>query len=85
MNVRNFFVRTEVDGRKTVDASGPKSKDGGFETLVYIRDAGEAKLALRVQGFAAEDGTLRLQIIDETSSRALPGGVLWDYETHRLP
>lgn len=40
-NVRNFWAETRVDGKKTVDATGPRAKEGGLEILVKIRDRGE--------------------------------------------
>lgn len=61
-NVRNFWVELNVDGNSPV-ATGPRSKDGGFELNILMRDAGQVKKALRIVGTALEDGTLELDVL----------------------
>jgi hypothetical protein len=61
-NVRNFWLELDVDGRSKV-ATGPRSKDGGFELNVLMRDGGDVKKAVRLVGNALEDGTLELHIL----------------------
>jgi hypothetical protein len=50
MNVRNFWVSADIEGRGTQLSGGPLSKSGGFDQAVYIRDNGEAKRALSISG-----------------------------------
>ena len=63
--VRNFWIETEVDGKQERLASGPKAKDGGFETTVYVRDHGQVTNALTMRGEANPDGTLTVRIYAE--------------------
>ena len=51
-NTRNFWVELKVDGKKTAVASGPASKDGGFDLIVKQRDRGGIIVALAVIGRA---------------------------------
>jgi hypothetical protein len=48
--VRNFWIELEIDGRKTRIATGPEARDGGFHLTVFMRDHGETKEALIVNG-----------------------------------
>ena len=59
-NVRNFWIDLEVDGRTRVQ-TGPREKDGGFTSTIYIRDKGSVQAALHVRG-REMGGTLRLEI-----------------------
>ena len=63
MGVRNFWVETAVDGRKNIDASGPKSKDGGVTVKVYGRIRGQSMLVLTLYGSAGPNGQLQLAVI----------------------
>ena len=60
--VRNFWLELDVDGRSPI-ATGPVSRDGGFELNVLMRDSGDIKKAVRLVGNALEDGTLELHIL----------------------
>jgi hypothetical protein len=51
-NTRNFWVELKVDGKKTAVASGPASKDGGFDLIVKQRDRGGIITSLVVTGRA---------------------------------
>lgn len=64
MAIRNFWTKTTVDGRQTALEGGPRAKDGGFETYIRVRDHGEKKVALIVEGYARTDGTLALVVYD---------------------
>ena len=77
-NVRNFWITTAIDGRKTVDASGPVAKDGGFATTIKVRDDGVVTSALVITGVANEDGTLKLTVIDASDYT-----ILFKKDTHR--
>jgi hypothetical protein len=61
MTVQNFHVEVNIDGRNTPLAGGPRSKDGGFDLTVYIRDENRILRALSVTGTASSDGTLTLR------------------------
>ncbi len=61
--VRNFFVRGEVDGRRSKISGGPRARDGGLTLTLYQRDGGEVELALKVHCFACSNGTLRLEVV----------------------
>lgn len=39
-NVRNFWIELEVDGVQTKIATGPKSRDGGFQMVIRMREKG---------------------------------------------
>lgn len=62
-NVRNFWIRTKVDGRKTVDETGPHDINGGFTTTITVRDKGQVAHALRVTG-RYYDGHVTLSVYD---------------------
>lgn len=41
MNVRNFWIDVDIDGRKTLLSGGPRAKDGEMSASLYIRKDGE--------------------------------------------
>jgi hypothetical protein len=66
MRVRNFYLSGSIDGRETLIGAGPRARDGGFEARVHVRDAGEVRWSVvSIQGFADDDGRLRLVVRDE--------------------
>ena len=54
MAVRNFWIDLDVDGRKTHVATGPRSRDGGFDMAIKIRDEGGIAEAMDVTGRVIE-------------------------------
>jgi hypothetical protein len=58
MAVRNFWIETKVDGRKTTLTGGPQAKGGGFEQTIYIRQNGGSLPAMRIVGETSADGWL---------------------------
>lgn len=62
MAIRNFWIETNVDGRDTTDASGPKSKDGGFETTISVRHGGASIPAATIKGVALPNDVLEIRI-----------------------
>lgn len=52
-NVRNFWIELFVDGKKTRIATGPASKDGGFDLYIKIREKGSVSSSknLRIRGY----------------------------------
>jgi hypothetical protein len=62
MATRNFWITAEIDGRKTPIATGPRRADGGFSVRVKMRADGGRISAVRLDGMALSDGTLRLDV-----------------------
>lgn len=58
-NVRNFWLELNVDGRSRVE-TGPRSKDGGFEFTILMRDGGDITRPMSVRGYVDRDGKLQL-------------------------
>jgi hypothetical protein len=61
-NVRNFWIEGYVDGNVQSFGMGPKSKDGGFDLKVKMRDEGNITVPVVISGCALDDGTLQLRI-----------------------
>lgn len=77
-NVRNFWVDLSVDGRANDIGTGPRSKDGGMDLDLYIRDKGHVVKALMIRCYVAYvDGALMMQVRDGE------GGVIHTIETTR--
>jgi hypothetical protein len=76
-NVRNFWIDLDVDGKKEKVATGPKSKDGGFDMALYWRSHGAVHQALRLVGRADGNGKLHLKIWDGV------GQLVESFETER--
>jgi hypothetical protein len=64
-NVRNFWVTLDVDGRSSAISAGPRSKDGGFDLDVRMRDDGCTIKPVSITGRAYDDGRLVLRIYVE--------------------
>jgi hypothetical protein len=58
--VRNFWIETDVDGKKERVATGPRQANGGFETTIKMRNDGDVAEAGTIKGVVDDDGTLRL-------------------------
>lgn len=62
-NVRNFWITTSVDGRESIDGTGPVRKDGGFSVNVKVRDKGGiSNREYNLNGTVDDDGTLYLEL-----------------------
>jgi hypothetical protein len=48
MALRNFWLETEIDGRKTKLKGGPKGRTGSMRTNIYVRDQGASALACKI-------------------------------------
>jgi len=57
--VRNFWLELNVDSRRSI-ATGPKTSDGGFNLIIYMRDNGKPKKVASVTGLVLDDGRLAL-------------------------
>jgi hypothetical protein len=71
MAMRNFWVETRADGNKTTQSTGPRTKDGGFSTKVYVRDNGESRLMVRIFGLVNAVGDLELWAENDEGEQAL--------------
>lgn len=61
-NVRNFWIETTVDGQKTpAKGTGPIRKDGGFRTVVLMRNNGSIVRALELDGYVDSSGAIVLR------------------------
>lgn len=63
-NVRNFWIETSAEGVVKTQATGPRSKNGGFTTRIYAREDATSVQILEVQGYAITDTHLRLDIVN---------------------
>jgi hypothetical protein len=70
--VRNFWIETQADGVNTVQATGPRSKDGGFRTTIAMRNNGQVATAVEINGYVRTDGTLVLLIDTDNLDTATP-------------
>lgn len=49
--VRNFWVEASIDGRSSILSGGPKSKGGGFDLDISVRnDGGVESDVIRISG-----------------------------------
>jgi len=60
VNVRNFWIDLEVDGRKEKVGTGPRTKDGGFYATISIRRDGCVDKAMHIEGKIDSSGDLLL-------------------------
>lgn len=65
MAVRNFWVDANIDGRQTMLSGGPRSRDGGMNVDIYIRDEGSIASGVKIRCWEF-DGTLKMSVHDET-------------------
>lgn len=61
-NVRNFWISTRADGSNAEQATGPKSKDGGFTTSIFQRSKGRVTRVVDIAGAPDIHGRLILHI-----------------------
>ena len=55
MAVRNFWVETDIEGRKTVLKGGPRGKNGGMEITLKQRDEGGIVTAFSINCYVEKD------------------------------
>ena len=75
-NVRNFWLKSDIDGRQSRLTGGPRSKDGGFDLTVYVRDNSKVREALNILG-RVYDGKVHLTVQDSK------GNVVFEQITDR--
>lgn len=73
MAVRNFYLSANIDGRQTKLAGGPRSRDGGLDATIYVRDRGDIVPAVTIECFAYDDGRLRVNVFDDAGDRIMSG------------
>ena len=61
MAMRNFWIEGNVDGRRSQITGGPQNKEGGFSLVVHMRDEGESKVGVKLDGFVDSEGRLHLK------------------------
>ncbi len=64
-NLRNFWISTIIDGRKTKLEGGPKSKGGGLRTDIMARENGKSKIALTITCTPLHDDLLQIAVYDD--------------------
>ena len=62
MAIRNFWIRSEIEGRKTLLAGGPRSKTGDMTTDLLVKENGAPNKILRISCVPQENGTLRIRV-----------------------
>ena len=61
-NVRNFWLSARIDGRASILASGPKSKDGGLSATLYVRKDGDVATAIMIDAWPGTNGKLHISV-----------------------
>lgn len=79
-NTRNFWIELQVDGHKQI-ATGPRSKDGGFEMTIKLRENGEiSRQQLTITGYV-EDGKVCLDAVTTIDDSFCSGEIINTTET----
>lgn len=76
-NLRNFWIRTDVDNKMHPVATGPRKKDGGMYVTLSIRNKGRSEVALRIQCIAHENDMLEIRACN------IKGDPVYTYATER--
>ena len=61
--MRNFWLTAYIDGRETLLEGGPRSKTGGMEATLYMRDDGCSVVACKMDCLEV-GGELHVRIYD---------------------
>lgn len=70
MSLRNFWVESFIDGRKSLLASGPRRKDGQMHTVIRVKEGGNSVEAVSIVCFPTEQGN-RIVVRDETNGERI--------------
>lgn len=57
--MRNFYMKSKVDGRKTPITGGPRNKYGGMVITLYQKEEGESVKILNVDCSVLPNGKLK--------------------------
>ena len=60
--MRNFYMKSMIDGRKTPITGGPRHKDGGMYITLYQKEKGESVEILSVLSTVLPNGKLKTVI-----------------------
>ena len=60
--MRNFYMKSGVDGRKTPITGGPRSKDGSMYIILFQKEKGESVEILSVLSTVLPNGNLKTVI-----------------------
>jgi hypothetical protein len=60
--MRNFWINSNIDGRQTELAGGPRSKDGEMSTALYVKSKGSSVKALSVDCIPSDNGDLLVKV-----------------------
>lgn len=71
-NVRNFWFKATVDGKKVQLASGPRNSSGGMVLHLYQRDKGESKRVLSLVCSPGKDGMLDMEVHPDPKATIYP-------------
>ena len=64
---RNFWIDVIIDGKTTTLSGGPRTKDGGMEITLKMRDQGDRKTILKINCYE-NDGELTAELIEKSPS-----------------
>jgi len=70
LSLRNFWVESFIDGRKTLLASGPRGKDGEMHTVIKVKEEGNSVEAVSIVCFPTDIGN-RIVVRDETNGERI--------------
>lgn len=70
MSLRNFWVESFIDGRKSLLASGPRRKDGEMHTVIKVKEEGNSVEAVSIVCFPTDIGN-RIVVHDSKSGERI--------------
>ena len=70
MSLRNFWVESFIDGRKSLLASGPRGKDGEMHTVIKVKEGGNSVEAVTIVCFPTDMGN-RIVVHDSKSGERI--------------
>ena len=81
--VRNFWIRAAIDGRKSILAGGPRSRDGGMSLTLFQRREGSVATSLEISCRSTTSGLLVVELVPHLPfSSGKEESILW-IETER--
>lgn len=79
-NVRNFWIDLAVDGKQERIETGPRSKDGGFNLVILVRENGSiSDKRVYIEGRVIGD-KLRIDATVENGQRDCDGRLVLETE-----
>lgn len=68
MAVRNFWITARIDGKDVPISGGPRTKEGGFDLSIAVRQDGVSVQALDILGRADANGDLVIKVRPQMES-----------------